>query len=156
MLESQEADPFVKESVVADLLVPEATLATLRAGTPSPEETVDIDALHEKGLLAVDKLSVKNCVQLLRGYLIGLGVMDCSVMMSLKAVTFEGEAPTAASSVQGQDVAGVFQTGDGRRVAYCVSVVDAGPKPPTKLSSKAKHEDEIWNLVAGLGNGALV
>lgn len=73
-------------------------------------------------------------------------------MMSLKAVPADGDAGAAEQpcAAQGKDVAGVFQTSDGRRVAYCVSVVDAGPKPPTKLSSKAKHEDEIWDFVAGL------
>ncbi len=80
--------------------------------------------------------------------------MDCSVMMSLKAVPAGTDEETAnaaqSSTVQGKDVAGVFQTADGRRVAYCVSVVDAGPKPPTKLAKKAKHEHEIWDFVAGL------
>lgn len=88
-------------------------------------------------------------------YIIALGVMDCSVMMSLKlapapATTGDGEGAAQSSSFQGKRVAGLFQTPDGRRVAYCVSVVDAGPKPPTKLSGKAKHEDEIWDFVAGL------
>lgn len=77
--------------------------------------------------------------------------MDCSVMMSLKSIPAAADGAAAQSStVQGKDAAGVFQTADGRRVAYCVSVVDAGPKPPTKLAGKAKHEDEIWDFVAGL------
>lgn len=87
-------------------------------------------------------------------YIIALGVMDCSVMMSLRSIPAAPEGGSGGegqpSAVQGKDVAGVFQTGGGRRVAYCVSVVDAGPKPPTKLSGKAKHEAEIWDFVAGL------
>lgn len=75
-------------------------------------------------------------------------------MMSLKSIPAGAPEETAdaseSSTIQGKDVAGVFQTQDGRRVAYCVSVVDAGPKPPTKLAKKAKHEDEIWDFVAGL------
>lgn len=85
--------------------------------------------------------------------------MDCSVMMSLKSAPTDGDAGAAAAqpcTAQGKGVAGVFQTSDGRRVAYCVSVVDAGPKPPTKLSSKAKHEDEIWDFVAGLEDAGQV
>eukprot|EP00903_Cladosiphon_okamuranus_P018903 g17386.t1 len=154
MLESQESDPFSAEPIDKDLLVPEATLAALRAGSPmSAGSADDIDTLHAKGLQAVERLSVEDCVQLLRRYIIGLGVMDCSVMMSLKAVpaAADGDGDAAQSStVQGKDASGVFQTADGRRVAYCVSVVDAGPKPPTKLAVKAKHEDEIWDFVAGL------
>lgn len=78
-------------------------------------------------------------------------------MMSLKSVPTDGAgAVTQPCTVQGKDVAGMFQTSDGRRVAYCVSVVDAGPKPPTKLSKKAKHEDEIWDFVAGLEDAGQV
>lgn len=81
-------------------------------------------------------------------------------MMSLKsapaAASEEGAAAAHLSTVQGMDVAGVFQMADGRRVAYCVSVVDAGPKPPTKLAGKAKHEDEIWDFVAGLEDAGQV
>lgn len=149
LLENQEADPFTADPVNADLLMPEATLAALRAGTPAPAGAVELGVLHEKGLRAVEKLSSKDCVQLLRRYIIGLGVMDCSVMMSLKSIgRQEGEGDSSA--VQGDGAAGVLQMADGRRVGYCVSVVDAGPKPPTKLSGKAKHEDEIWDFVAGL------
>eukprot|EP00752_Nemacystus_decipiens_P015584 g13907.t1 len=154
MLEGQESEPFVAEPTDKDLLVPEATLAALRAGSPVPAgsaDAPDIDALHAKGLEAVERLSVKDCVQLLRRYIIGLGVMDCSVMMSLKSIPAAAGGDAAQSStVQGKDAAGVLQMADGRRVAYCVSVVDAGPKPPTKLAGKAKHEDEIWDFVAGL------
>lgn len=57
---------------------------------------------------------------------------------------------------QADDSAGVLKTADGRRVAYCVSVVDAGPKPPTKLAGKAKKERDIWEFVAGLGEAAFV
>lgn len=157
LLENQEADRFVAEPVDADLLVPAATLAALRSGSTTPEGADGIGALHEKGLLAVERLSVKHCVHLLRRYIIGLGVMDCSVMMSLKAATAGNGAEVPSSTNQGEDVAGVLETGDGRRVAYCVSVVDAGPKPPTKLSGKAKHENKIWDFVAGLeGAEALV
>ena len=149
LLENQEADPFTAEPVDADLLVPEATLAALRAGTPAPAGAVELGVLHEKGLRAVEKLSSTDCVQLLRRYIIGLGVMDCSVMMSLKSIMRqEGEGDSSA--VQGDGTAGVLQMADGRRVGYCVSVVDAGPKPPSKLSGKAKHEDQIWDFVAGL------
>ena len=69
MLESQESDPFVAEPTDKDLLVPEATLAALRAGSPVPAgsaDAVDIDTLHAKGLQAVERLSVEDCVQLLR------------------------------------------------------------------------------------------
>ncbi|CAM9304432.1 unnamed protein product [Ectocarpus sp. 12 AP-2014] len=155
ILEAQESDPFVAEPIDKDLIVPEATLEALRAGSPVVAgEASSIDTLHAKGLLAVEKLGVKDCVQLLRRYIIALGVMDCSVMMSLKSIPAAPEGGSGGegqpSAVQGKDVAGVFQTGGGRRVAYCVSVVDAGPKPPTKLSGKAKHEAEIWDFVAGL------
>lgn len=67
MLESQESEPFAAEALDKDLLVPEATLAALRAGSPVPAGTEgDIDTLHAKGLGAVERLSVKGCVQLLR------------------------------------------------------------------------------------------
>ncbi|CAM9611541.1 unnamed protein product, partial [Hapterophycus canaliculatus] len=161
MLEDQESEPFVAEEPDKDLLVPAATLEALRAGSPMSAEGKNggtIDELHAKGLLAVEKLSAKDCVQLLRRYIIGLGVMDCSVMMSLKLAlapaatssSEDGEGAAQPTSVQGKHVAGLFQTPDGRRVTYCISVVDAGPKPPTKLSRKAKHEDKIWDFVAGL------
>lgn len=76
MLESHEADPFVAEPSDKDLLVPEATLAALRAGSPLPAGSEDIDTLHAKGLQAVERLSVKDCVQLLRRC-VGLGVCWC-------------------------------------------------------------------------------
>lgn len=67
MLEAQESDPFEAEPTDKDLIVPEATLEALRAGSPVVAvEASSIDALHAKGLLAVDKLGVKDCVQLLR------------------------------------------------------------------------------------------
>lgn len=68
MLEAQESDPFVAEPTDKDLLLPEATLEALRAGSPAAAagEAGNIDALHAKGLLAVEKLTVKDCVQLLR------------------------------------------------------------------------------------------
>ncbi|CAN0069758.1 unnamed protein product [Scytosiphon promiscuus] len=162
MLEDQESEGFEAEPISDDLLVPAATLEALRAGSPlaaGGKDGGNIDELHAKGLLAVEKLSVEDCVQLLRRYIIALGVMDCSVMMSLvlapapapaATAAEDGDEPAQSSSLQGKRAAGVFQTPDGRRVAYCVSVVDAGPKPPTKLSKKAKHEDEIWDFVAGL------
>lgn len=81
-------------------------------------------------------------------YIIALGVMDCSVMMSLKAVP-KSQA-TEGPTIQGGDVAGVLIMEDGRFLAYCVSVVDAGPKPPTKLRGKAKHEHEIWEFMKTL------
>lgn len=68
MLEAQESDPFVAEPTDKDLLLPEATLEALRAGSPAAAagEAGNIDALHAKGLAAVEKLTVKDCVQLLR------------------------------------------------------------------------------------------
>lgn len=151
MLEDQEADAFIAQPPDADLLLPEEARAALRAGSEIPEGSPALDALYAKALLAVERLTVQGCVQLLRRYIIALGVMDCSVMMSMKAVSREeGAAEAGPSMIQGDDVAGMLETGDGRHVAYCVSVVDAGPKPPTKLSGKAKHEHEIWDFVAGL------
>lgn len=67
MLEAQESDPFVAEPTDEDLIVPEATLEALRAGSPVVVgEASSIDTLHAKGLRAVEKLGVKDCVQLLR------------------------------------------------------------------------------------------
>lgn len=91
MLEDGESDPFTAEPPHPDLLVPEDTLKALREGSSTPEGEDGIDALYEKGLKAVETLSVEDCVQLLRRYIIGLGVMDCSIMMSLKAVSREGK-----------------------------------------------------------------
>lgn len=152
MLEGQQSDPFEALSPDPDLVVPEETLAALREGSALPEGAESLDALYEKGVRAVERLSVQDCVQLLRRYIIGLGVMDCSVMMSLKAVKVDGDEDAAElATVQGPEVAGVVRTTDGRRVAYCVSVVDAGPKPPTKLRTKAKHEHKIWDSWASRG-----
>lgn len=153
MLEDQQSDPFEALSPDPDLIVPEETLTALRKeGSVLPKGAESLDALYEKGIRAVDRLSVQNCVQLLRRYIIGLGVMDCSIMMSLKAVKVEGDADAAELvTVQGPEVAGVLRTADGRRVAYCVSVVDAGPKPPTKLRTKAKNEHKIWDSWASRG-----
>lgn len=150
MLEDQEAKPFVAEPPNTDLLLPEETLSALRARSAGPQEAAGIDTLHKNGLLSVEKLTVNQCVQLLRRYIIALGVMDCSIMMSLQAVKAVGVGAGPSSNAQGDEVAGVLDMADGRRVAYCVSVVDAGPKPPTKLSSKAKHEHLIWDYVATL------
>lgn len=78
MLESQESDPFVEETTDKDLLLPEATLAALRAGSPVPAGSGDdIDTLHAKGLQAVERLSVKDCVQLLRRFVRGGGHRVC-------------------------------------------------------------------------------
>lgn len=68
VLEAQQSEIFVAEPTDKDLLLPEATLVALRAGSSAgePGEPGYIDALHGKGLLAVEKLSVKDCVQLLR------------------------------------------------------------------------------------------
>lgn len=153
MLEDQQCDPFEALSPDPDLIVPEETLAALRKeGSALPEGAESLDALYEKGIRAVDRLGVQDCVQLLRRYIIGLGVMDCSIMMSLKAVKVEGDENAAELvTVQGPEVAGMLRTADGRRVAYCVSVVDAGPKPPTKLKTKAKHEHKIWDSWASRG-----
>lgn len=70
-------------------------------------------------------------------------------MMSLKAVP-QSAAGSTTATIQGHGAAGVFKTRNGRMVAYCVSVVDAGPKPPTKLGGKAKDESRIWEFVASL------
>lgn len=83
MLESQESDPFVAEPTDKDLLVPEATLAALRAGSPVPGGGADdIDTLHAKGLRAVERLSVEDCVQLLRRYVrVGSTAVDVGGFM---------------------------------------------------------------------------
>lgn len=77
-------------------------------------------------------------------YLIALGVMDCSVMMSLM------EVPKCTTAIQTHNTAGVLEMADGRCLAYCISVVDAGPKPPTKLRKKAQHEHKIWEFMSTL------
>lgn len=144
LLESKEADPFAAEDVAPALLLPQETLAALQAGS----EVEGMDSLYSKAVQRVEELSVDECIQLLRRYLIALGVMDCSVMMSLRAVP-QSQA-TAGTAIQRGDAAGVLIMEDGRCLAYCVSVVDAGPKPPTKLRRKAKHEHKIWEFMKTL------
>lgn len=77
LLETQESDPFVAEPTHKDLLLPEATLEALRAGSRAAAagEAGSIDTLHAKGLLAVENLSVKDCVQLLRRYARRVGLI---------------------------------------------------------------------------------
>lgn len=89
MLEDQESEPFVAEPVDNDLLVPEATLEALRSGSPMAAEGKDggnIDDFHAKGLQAVEKLTVKDCVQLLRRCGVD-GVVDAFILCRLSALS---------------------------------------------------------------------
>jgi hypothetical protein len=134
------------------------------------------EARHAQALAAVAALSEGDCVLLLRRWLVSLGACDASLMLSLRrcAPTQDGLAPLgddddkAPLLLQTAAAAGVLKWGgdddDGEEhersssssttraapvyLAYCVHVVDVGPKPPSKVLAKAALEDSIVALAA--------
>ncbi|CAM9103739.1 unnamed protein product [Choristocarpus tenellus] len=132
----------------------------------------NLDNLHEQAVAAVDQLGRSQCVSLLQRWLLALGACDCSVMISLHTIQPQGDARLQAEDgklsdgkdeirnklrgtrqwcAQKEHSAGELDVGEGLRVAYCLSVIDAGPKPPSKVESKALVERKIWEFLAGYG-----
>lgn len=162
LLEMRETASFQAKEVPRELVLPEQLLHSLRTEPASmasltEKHGAELDYHRQEALGVVARLDLEDCVQLLRRFVIALGVMDCSIMISLKAVTGKETKESPLGTVdphtpQGNDTAGVLRTADGRHVAYCLSVVDAGPKPPSKIANKADREHLIWEFIAGLGD----
>lgn len=148
------------------LVVLEGTLAraVARGGRGKEEEEDDdepeeADCVwqaqhHQQARAAVAALSESDCLWLLRRWLVSLGACDASLMVSLRRCQGSAAEPhllqTAAgtSGVLRLDVNGQQDNegGGACALAYCVHVVDLGPKDPRKIISKAQLEPELLAL----------
>lgn len=110
---------------------------------------------HQQARAAVAALSDDNCVWLLRRWLVSLGACDASLMVSLRRCRGNAVEPHLQTAAE---TAGVLrldangqqddEEGGACAVAYCVHVVDLGPKDPRKIISKAQLEPDLLALAA--------
>ncbi|EWM22690.1 inositol-pentakisphosphate 2-kinase-like protein [Nannochloropsis gaditana] len=140
-----------------------------------------LEQQHKEALATVQRLSQAECLFLLHRWLIALGASDCSIMLAIRRCPDEAALPlTRFSPVLGQDASSLqplesfcqsasepgllsfrptppAQGGRERgavRLAYAMHVVDLGPKPPTKVLSKARLEDGIIAAAQRAGSSA--
>ena len=88
----------------------------------------------------IASLSFDECIELVRTWLLGLTVNDCSIIITVQQQQEQGEAGnTCAPSVV---VVGNLT------FAYRVQVVDLGPKPVTKLTTHEADESTLYTEFA--------
>lgn len=132
------------------------------SGSNDTDEHTKAD--YEQATAAVANFTQEECVLLLQRWLISLGACDCSLMASLRRSEEEredgkGKHQTATSTGEisykaspptkggGGDGEGEGQ-GDVCNIAYFMHVVDLGPKPPSKILSKAGLEEKLIELAS--------
>ncbi|CAM9322288.1 unnamed protein product [Discosporangium mesarthrocarpum] len=137
-----------------------------------------LNKLFGQGVAAVHQLGCDQCISLLHRWLMALGACDCSIMVSVQILPQQEQLRGEVCSVprggtydpaegaggelvtdelkmkeasywraQEEHIAGEVEI-DARRFAYCISVVDAGPKPPWKVEAKKQAEYHIWRFLA--------
>ncbi len=111
----------------------------------------DLDAQHEAAKAAVGAFSTEECVVLLQRWLVSLGACDCSLMLSLRREPGRREARAQTTTSPGQLFYSNCSEGGGGMLSYFLQVVDLGPKPPTKILSKADMEAKIVALATRYG-----
>ena len=84
------------------------------------------------------KLSPQELLELLCVWLVALTLDDISVIVSTTRLT----GPTKLRH-QLPNLAGVLRTKENELHAYTVAIVDTGPKPTSKIKSKAEKEPKM-------------
>jgi hypothetical protein len=132
----------LEEKIVTDLF-----LLSVTSNTPI------IERLRKKqeARMYISRLNKIECVLLLRLWLVALGASDASVMLSM--LLLDHTHPTTHSSVedtlQTDSSPGVYclRTGAATTaVMYSLAVTDVGPKPASKILSKAKAEQGLCDM----------
>ena len=109
----------------------------------------ELDDCRGVAIKAVEGLSKAQASELLRRWLVSLGACDASIMISLRRLEVD-ENDNDYQQLQGVGQPGVLSCGNGVSLAYHMHVIDLGPKPPTKIMSKALLEPEIIRVAASL------
>ncbi|KAG5187899.1 inositol-pentakisphosphate 2-kinase-domain-containing protein [Tribonema minus] len=131
----------------------EAWRGVLFVEHPEDLSAEELDALHAHARAAVEQLTQQQCSVLLAFWHVAQAAADCSIMVTLSA------APRACAAADVDEVplqsgwfAGEVEVADGaarqRRLLYCLSAMDTGPKPPTQLSKQCKREPLVWQFIA--------
>lgn len=102
----------------------------------------------QEARMYISRLEKMECVLLLRMWLIALGAADASIMLCMSRSN-DRNGNVKNSIIQTENAPGycLHQCGDSTvGVFYSLSITDLGPKPASKVLSKAKAEGELCEL----------